>query len=54
MKQQRRYRSESDPLWVSISKFVPIRKRGNVFYAYNDLVHYNEKDMEYYKNRNGY
>ena len=50
MTQQRRYRSESDPLWVSISKFVPIRKRANVFYAYNDLIHYNEKDMEYFKN----
>ena len=50
MTQQRRYRSESDPLWVSISKFVPIRKRGNVLYPYNDLIHYNEKDLEYYKN----
>ena len=50
MKQQRRYRSESDPLWVSISKFVPIRKRQNVFYSYNDFVHFGEEDMEYYKN----
>ena len=45
MRQQRLYRKDSMPLWASVSKFTPVRERGNVEYKYSNLLYFSEEDM---------
>ena len=53
MEEQKKYRPDSEYLWVSISEFQPIHERSNVIYPYRTMVNFGENDIEDSKFENG-
>jgi hypothetical protein len=46
IEKQKNYRPDSEYLWVTISKFIPIEERKNVRFPYDEIARFGEEDIE--------